>query len=190
MKNNDSPDLNSSCGRYFNYRDFIECGETQQGLGTPNKPQQSETYIALYKLASELVDPVIDQFGMVELTFGFCSSSLSAKIKGRIAPKLDQHASFELNRLGNRICARDGAAVDFILRDQNMFEVSQWIVETLEFDRLYFYGPDRPIHVSHSQSPSKQVTIMKESVSSNRRIPRTCSDQEFLRQSASPIDAL
>jgi hypothetical protein len=29
-----------------------------------------------------------------------------------------------------------------------MREVADWIVENLLFDRLYYYGPTRPIHVS------------------------------------------
>jgi len=187
MTTRTNPALDTPCGKYFTFRDFIECGETQRNLCTPNQPQQAETFNALRDLATYVIDPIVERFGMVELTFGLCSSALGAKIPGRIAPKLDQHASFELNRRGNRICERDGAAVDFILRNVNMFEVSQWILRNLDFDRLYFYGPSRPIHVSYSSAPCRQVTVMKESESTGRRIPRTYVDREFTKLETSPI---
>lgn len=187
MTTKTNPPLNTPCGKYFTFQDFIECGETQRNLCTPNQPQQAETFNALRDLATYVIDPIVELFGMVELTFGLCSSALGAKIPGRIAPKLDQHASFEVNRLGNRICERDGAAVDFILENENMFEVSQWILRNLDFDRLYFYGPDRPIHVSYSLAPCRQVTVMKESERTGRRMPRTFADRDFAKLETSPI---
>ena len=30
-----------------------------------------------------------------------------------------------------------------------MREVANWVAENTPFDRLYFYGEDRPIHVSY-----------------------------------------
>lgn len=160
IRSRDIPSLNSACGGYFKYRDFIECGETQKTLQIENRPKQPETYTALFDLAKNLLDPIIDYFGMVQLTYGFCSAKLNKRISSRIAPKLDQHASHELNRLGSPICERFGAAVDFLVEYEDMFEVSQWIAENLEFDRLYFYGKNRPIHLSFSESPTQQVTVM------------------------------
>jgi hypothetical protein len=45
------------------------------------------------------LDPVIDWFGMIELTYGFCSPALARQVSGRIDPKRDQHAAHERNRL-------------------------------------------------------------------------------------------
>jgi hypothetical protein len=179
--------LDSSCGRYLKYKDLIECGETQQALQIQNRPTQPETYTALLDLANNLLDPIIDYFGMIKLSYGFCSGDLSKKIRGKIAPKLDQHASHELNRLGNRICERGGAAVDFIVEYEDMFEVSQWIAENLEFDRLYFYGSSRPIHLSFSGSPTKQITVMRPSEKSQKLIPRSYSPEKFLELAATPV---
>jgi hypothetical protein len=47
------------------------------------------------------------------------------------------------------------------------------------FDRIYFYGKDRPVHVSFSESPSRQVTILNIS-SSGRQIPKTVSVDQFV----------
>ena len=107
------------------------------------------SYTALYDLASHVLDPVIDYFGMIKLSYGFCSHDLGKHIKGRVAPKLDQHAAHETNSKKTIICPRLGAAIDFIVDDENMREVANWVAENTPFDRLYFYGEDRPIHVSY-----------------------------------------
>jgi hypothetical protein len=131
------PRLDEQCSEHFLFRDIIQCGETQAKTGLPNIPQQVETYNALTRLATLILDPVIDYFGAISLTYGFCSRELARDIPGRIAPKLDQHASHELNTRKQPICARLGAAVDFIVTDGSMLEVAQWIVEHTLFDRLF-----------------------------------------------------
>ncbi len=179
VRSTKAPNLDQLCGVNFSFRQLIECGETQASLGLQNRPTNPATYNALHDLAKNILDPVIDYFGSIRLTYGFCSSELAAKIEGRIAPKLDQHASHELNRNGVPICSRLGAAADFIVDDEDMIEVAQWIVSNLVFDRLYLYGVDRPIHVSYSETPAAQVTIMRKS-NTGRLIPRTLDAQQFL----------
>ena len=125
----------------------------------------------MYDLAVNILDPVIDYFGMIELTYGFCSRELAKHIPKNIAPKLDQHAAYELNTRGNLICPRLGAAVDFIVQDENMREVADWIVENTAFDRLYFYGEDKPLHVSYSETPKSEMVEMRVS-EKGKRIPR------------------
>ncbi|MDD5126009.1 DNA phosphorothioation-associated putative methyltransferase [Methylovulum sp.] len=142
------PDIDSPCGRYLSYRQLLECGETQHATGLANLPKQPDSYTALYELATHILDPVIDYFGMIRLTYGFCSHELGKHIKHRVAPKLDQHAAHEHNSKGNLICPRLGAAADFIVEDENMREVANWMAANTPFDRLYFYGEDRPLHVS------------------------------------------
>ncbi|WP_139559697.1 DNA phosphorothioation-associated putative methyltransferase [Methylotetracoccus oryzae] len=164
------PNLDTACGHYFTYRDLIECGETRTRTQLPNIPKQPETYTALCDLCFNLLDPIIEYFGMIDLTYGFCSPELAREIPARIAPKLDQHASHERNRMGRPICDRGGAAVDFLVEYENMSEVAAWIAENLPFDRLYLYGPSRPIHLSYGPELSHQVIEMKKS-SSGRLLP-------------------
>jgi len=151
------PDLDEPCGRYLTYRQLIECGATQKTSGLANHPKQPDSYTALHDLAVNILDPVIDYFGMIRLTYGFCSHELGKQIKKRVAPKLDQHAAHELNSKNNLICPRLGAAVDFIVEDEAMHEVADWIAENTPFDRLYFYGENRPIHVSFSAEPKGEI---------------------------------
>jgi len=126
-----------------------------------------------------VLDPVIDYFGMIRLTYGFCSPALAKEIPGRIDPKRDQHAAHEQNRRGNPVCERLGAAVDFIVDDKNMLEVAQWIVANTPFDRLYFYGDDAPLHVSYGPDQSRQVVLMSAG-KSGKQIPRVIANEAFL----------
>jgi DNA phosphorothioation-associated putative methyltransferase len=173
------PDLDDTCGQYLTFRQLIECGETQARTGLLNLPKQSESYNALHDLAVQVLDPVIDYFGMIRLTYGFCSQELAKEIPGRIYPKLDQHAAHELNRRGRPICERFGAAVDFIIEDESMLEVAQWVVANTPFDRLYFYADDKPIHVSFGPNHDRQIVRMLPS-KSGRLVPRVVSLESFL----------
>ena len=164
------PDLDATCGLHFTYRDLIHCGETQARTGLPNLPRRPETYTALRDLAVNILDPVIDYYGMIRLTYGYCSAALAKEIKHRIAPELDQHAGHELKRTGRPICPRLGAAVDFLVEDEDMAEVAGWIIENLPFDRLYFYGKDRPVHVSWSEAPAGEAWELRNV--GGRRVPR------------------
>ncbi len=59
-----------------------------------------------------------------------------------------------------------------------MLEVAQWIVANTPFDRLYFYGDDRPIHVSHGPNRDRQIVLMVAG-KSGRLVPRVVSAETF-----------
>lgn len=172
------PHLDEKCGRHFLFHDFTQYGETQANTGTPNTPEQAETYNTLVGLATRVLDPVIDYFGGIVLTYGFCSRALAKHIPGRTTPALDQHASHELNVRGKLICPRRGAAVDFIVADESMLEVAQWIVQNTPFDRLYFYGDNRPIHVSSGPENKSAIVVMK-TAKNGRSIPQVMRVDAF-----------
>ena len=75
------PDLDQPCGKHFVYRDLIACGETWRRLtaestpGPPfdNIPQATETFEAMRTLCAAVLDPVVEHFGRLELTYGFAS---------------------------------------------------------------------------------------------------------------------
>jgi DNA phosphorothioation-associated putative methyltransferase len=151
------PELDAPCGQYLTYRQLIECGETQARTGIHNLPKEPDSYTALLELARNVLDPVIEYFGMIKLTYGFSSPELSKQIPGRIAPELDQHAAHEKKRNGKFVCERLGAACDFIIEDEDMEEVISWIHTNIDYDRMYFIDGRSPIHVSHSQCLAKQI---------------------------------
>lgn len=178
------PNLYDSCGRYFTFRDFVECGETQARAGLPNLPKRPESFNALHDLAAQILDRVVDYFGMIRLTYGFCSPELAKHIQGRVDPKRDQHVAHELNRRGGPICERLGAAADFIVDDESMLEVAGWVAANTPFDRLYFYGDRQPIHVSFGPNHDQQIVQMVPS-KSGRLIPRVVSLDVFLKMAVS-----
>jgi DNA phosphorothioation-associated putative methyltransferase len=165
------PSLDDPCGRHLTYRQLIECGETQCRTGLSNLPKEPNTYNALYELATKALDPIIEYFGSIRRTYGFCSSELAKQIGRRISPSLDQHASHEKNRNGRPICERLGAAVDFLVEDENMEEVAKWIAANTPFDRLYYYGADRPLHLSVGPENKREFIDVLRSTSGSL-IPR------------------
>lgn len=139
------PMLEDKCGQFLTYKNLIQNIYIADPL--TNVPKQPDSYTALYDLSTQILDPVIDYFGMIEITLGFCSYSL-AKTLPQLQPKTDQHVACELNRLGNLICTAQGAAVNFIVKDEDMQEVAAWIRSNTHFDCLHYYGIDQSIHVS------------------------------------------
>ncbi len=175
------PDLDDPCGQYFVYRDFVECGETWQSAGPDNTPLQRDTYSSLRRLAVTILDPVVRNHGPITLTYGLACGALIKLIKRGIAPKLDQHAAHELSVSGNRICERGGASCDFLVNGIDALTVAQWVVANTSFDRLYYYGSNRPIHVSATEDPKKQCILVKRDISSRRAIPLIVPNNAFLR---------
>jgi hypothetical protein len=43
------------------------------------------------------------------------------------------------------------------LQDEDMREVVNWISANVPFDRLYFYGSNRPIHISFSAALKRKI---------------------------------
>ena len=167
-------DLDERCGRYLRFRDLIEVGETWRRVRVPNLPIQPATADALQQLARDILDPVIDEYGPVEITYGFASWELTRHVPGRIAPHLDQHAGHELRPNGKLVCPRLGQAADFWIPGLCSGMLAAWLVAKLPFDRLYFYGPDRPIHVSIGPGTTRAVIAMMHG-QDGKRIPRTSS---------------
>ena len=155
-------DLDARCGRHFTYRDLIECGKTWSDLAADgrvvdNLPRSEDSLRALHELCRSVLDPIADAFGRPKLTYGFASPNLTRMIPNRIAPRLDQHASHEEGGNGKLICDRKGAAADVIIPGHAATSLARWIFDNTEFDRLYVYGDDRPIHVSVGPQRSRAV---------------------------------
>jgi len=130
-----------------------------------NTPINADSTVQLNRLISQLLNPLEKQFGELTITYGFTSFALLKYIKkdspGHMAPKIDQHASHELNSKNNRIGERDGAACDIYVSgyENQMHIIAQYIITELPFDRLYFYGKDRPIHVSFGPEHSRYLHV-------------------------------
>jgi hypothetical protein len=164
---------------------LLHCCETWhvragEGRVIPNLPTEPETWAAIASMQSVLLTPLERRFGVVVLTYGFAGPELVKAIEERaaeggwlpnISPRGDQHAGHERNRLGNRICKRDGIAVDLRVPGQDSLVVAQWVVDNLPFDRIYVYDSVRPFHLSWAPEPVAQVVRMV-TTASGRLMPR------------------
>ena len=170
--------LDEPASRHFTWRSLVECGPysrlTGEGLAIAG-PQEIESWRMLAGLSQVILDQVVDSFGPVELTYAFSGPSMFKHLKGRITtPHLDQHAAAELNQRRHPVCSRGGAAADFKVPGRSSRELADWIIAELPFDRLYFYGPRRSVHVSWNAQPMGQAWAMVKGPS-GRRLPRPYS---------------
>lgn len=164
---------------------LLHCCETWQVLAArnqllQNRPQQAETWHAIEQLDRELLQPLESRYGIVTLTYGFAGRELTKAVEKRateggwlpnITPAFDQHAGHELNTRGNRICKRDGFAVDMRVPGHSSLDVASWVSENLPFDRMYLYDDERPFHLSWAPKPVAMVVRMVET-ESGHLIPR------------------
>ncbi|MGE6417478.1 hypothetical protein ACQKDY_07060 [Alteromonas macleodii] len=141
----------------------------------PNDPIIESSTLALEELVSEILLPINRIFGKPEITYGFASFSLKNYIQkvspSGTAPTLDQHSSHETNSVGKQICSRGGAACDFFVEGVATSDIVRFITQKLNYDRIYYYGNNRPLHVSiHLTEPLKHLQVMCES-KNGRRYP-------------------
>ncbi len=160
-------------GKYLTLEEFCTCTQTYRTYKDqidpfPENPQ--ETIPAILALIEAIVDPVIDEFGRdrFRLTYGFCSKDLKRYLEkknpvtgeknGRVAPELDQHLAHEVNQKGKYYCQRLGASCDFLILDLSTTDLVDWILtHQLPFDSLYFYGKNRPIHISYGPQQKRDI---------------------------------
>jgi hypothetical protein len=180
MQKEDEMGPSKKCSKYFTFNDFFGCSDTYKSVLCDNVPKEFETFESVKFLACEILDKVQEEFGTVNLTYGFCSSQLNKHIPKNNYPKLDQHAGHELNRKGNLICERLGFAADFTVPGVSSLIVSRYIVSKLRFDRLYYYGHDRPIHVSLNKNSIYSVVLMR--LHGARRIPAQITNEKFIQE--------
>ncbi len=159
-------------GKYLSLEEFCTCSQTYQKYAELINPfpQNEESLRAIADLNQWIIDPVIDFFGRekFKLTYGFCSSDLKKFLQkkdpitglknGRVAPEIDQHLACEVKKNGKYYCERLGAACDFLIVNCGSDRLVEWILsQELPFDSLYFYGKNRPIHISYGPQHKRDI---------------------------------
>ncbi len=172
-------------GKYLTLQEFCTCTQTYRKYGNDINPYPQnleETIPALEALCQHILDPVVDHFGRerFQLTYGFCSKDLKRLLSqkdletgiknGRVDPSRDQHMAHEVNRNGKYYCDRLGAACDFRILGVERDRLVEWILEQRSpFDSLYFYGRDRPIHISYGAQHKREVWAFTDKGTPTRR---------------------
>ena len=116
--------------------------ETATRLGIDNTPTD-QILINLQTLIYKIIEPIVNHYGNIKITSGYRSPELCLKIGSSIS---SQHTK--------------GEAVDFIIPNISNREVSDWIVNHLEFDQciLEFWNHETNsgwIHCSYSSTNRK-----------------------------------
>ena len=124
-------------------------------------PENPDSERSLHSLQSKILIPTINKFGSenFKLTYGFCSKDLKRFIsreKSRVCFEVDQHMACEINSKGNYFCCHRGAACDFQIVGTDSRKVIGFL-RRLDFDSIYYYGPDRTVHVSWSENPRRKI---------------------------------
>jgi len=137
--------------------DLCACSSTykeiRHSMKSVNFPVQTESLYALEDLIEWILLPLHREFGYenIKLSYGFCGEELRShliKRKALICPKVDQHSSHELNSKGRRVCKHDGAACDLQIAGIDSRKLVVYLTH-LHFDSIYYYGEQRPVHVSY-----------------------------------------
>ncbi len=165
-------------GRYLTLEEFCTCTQTYRKYAdhiAPFPQNPDETIPALEALCQYIMDPVIDKFGREHFqpTYGFCSVDLKRWLakkdpmtgvkNGKVSCDRDQHMAHEKNRNDRYFCSRLGAACDFRIVGLPSDELVEWILaQRLPFDSLYFYGAERPIHISYGPQHKRDIWAFTE----------------------------
>ncbi len=164
--------LSLKLGKYLTLKDFCTCSQTYQRYANriDPLPKNLETIQAIQALNQWLLDPIIDHFGIdnFQLTYGFCSPDLKKYLNqkdpetgvknGRIDPTRDQHLAHEKTKNNRYYCQRLGASCDFRIKGISSDQVIDWIIlQKLPFDSIYYYGFDRPIHISYGTEHKRDI---------------------------------
>lgn len=160
-------------GKYLTFKDFCTCSQTYREYESqidPFPPNLAETLPAIQNLNQLIIEPIIECFGWdrFRLTYGFCAKDLKRYLdqrtphtdlkNGCVVPELDRNMAHEVNKNGRYYCNRLGAVCDFIVIDTPRNRVVEWILlQSLPFDSIYFYGVDKPIHISYGSRHKRDI---------------------------------
>lgn len=156
-------------------QDLLNWHKDKHNFHQLNEPILDSSKMALERLVDEILLPINRMLGKPTITYGFTSLPLKKLIQkaspSGTAPTLDQHSSYETNSAGTQICSRGGAACDFYIEGLPTSDIVRFITQKLNYDRIYYYGNNRSLHVSiHLIDPLKHLQVMSES-ENGRRYP-------------------
>jgi hypothetical protein len=161
-------------------RDLCTAGSTAQAYPEiDNTPKTESSVRALEGLVEHILEPIRAHFGSLTITHGFTSLALINRVPRGVARGLDQHCSHELNTRGSRICQRDGASADIYVAGVPSGELARYVHKYLPFDRMYLYGRDCPLHVSHSSQASERQVVLMLAGAGGKRIPRVVGSSDI-----------
>jgi hypothetical protein len=138
-------------GKYFVLSDFLY-SRTAIVEGIPNVPLgfDGPEVAGIRGLCAHILDPVVEQFGPVSITFGYCSAALWRRMYGANANLSDLH-TFKPKQGGI------GGAVDIVIHHhEDARPVMRWIKENCIYDRLIAYPGSRILCVAWCETKPRR----------------------------------
>lgn len=119
--------------------DELTTSDTAERLGISNKPD-SIALDSLEQLAQKVLQPIRDQFGVVDINSGYRCPALNKAIGGA---SQSQHIF--------------GEAADITCRAVDIFHLAQWIKDNLIFDQLIL--EPTWVHVSYKRQGNRRQVL-------------------------------
>ncbi|WP_425092590.1 hypothetical protein [Tropicimonas sp. S265A] len=154
--------------RYFAFRDFLhtEIGSLYQISNIPEDPALA--LASGRKLATELLDPLVETFGPVDIRSGYRSPSLNHFGATQVRPQ--KCAANEKNYAGHIWDRRDsegrmGACVSVSIpwfaaqyaQGRDWRDLAWWLWDHLVFHEVYFFPKTAAFNLTWREQPEKRI---------------------------------
>ena len=155
--------------RHFTMRDFLH-SEIANFYGRPNLPRDPDLAIAAgRRLAQELLDPLIETFGPIDLRSGFRSEVLNHFGATEVRPQ--KCAANEKNYAGHIWDRRDtkgrmGACVSVVIpwfaaaynAGRDWRDLAWWLFDHLDFHDVWFFPKNAAFNLTWREEPEHRIT--------------------------------
>ena len=153
---------------HFQARNFVY-SEISNFYGIPNTPNDPDLFlIAGQKLASEILDPLVETFGPIDIRSGYRSPALNDFCANQVRPqKCAQNEKNYANHIWDK---RDsdgnfGACVTVAIpwfakqynRGRDWKHLAWWLRDHLMFQEVYFFPIDAAFNISWRENPELRV---------------------------------
>ncbi|MEM9973526.1 MAG: hypothetical protein AAF771_05055 [Pseudomonadota bacterium] len=154
--------------KYFFMRNFLN-SEIGNFFGIPNLPESPDLAIASgRRLATELLDPLHDTFGAIEIRSGYRSPTLNHFGATEVRPQ--KCAANEKNRAGHIWDRRDAAGrmgatvsiaipwfVDRYAEGRDWRDLAWWLYDHLVFHEVYFFPRLAAFNITWREEPQRRI---------------------------------
>lgn len=154
--------------RYFFMRNFLN-SEIGNFFGRSNIPDHPDLAIETgRKLATELLDPLVETFGPIEIRSGFRSSDLNHFGANEVTPQ--KCAANHKNHAGHIWDKRDaagrrGACVSVVIpwfadryqRGRDWRDLAWWLHDHLDFHEVYFFPKLAAFNLTWRDEPQRRI---------------------------------
>lgn len=149
---------NIRVGKHFMLSDFLY-SETAMLRGIPNPPppETGPEIDGMRGLCQAILDPVVERFGPVSLTYAYVSPQLAQNL--RMGGPLHSY----------RLKGKVGGAADVVIHGADYREAYEWVMDNCSYDRLIMFPGSEIICLGWTDKPRRHAKQWVISSSGDRR---------------------